>query len=282
MDTIEFGVELEVAANGDEVIDHLYASGGLADEYRHEYHCGRYGHCELCDPARSTPDWTCQEDCTADAEFISRILESHTDEADEALAILGDALLDGRAEFDSDVGMHVHVNADPFRDEPAAIARLWRLWLCYGNDVANLARGTDHGIRSYAAGTRVTDSQVLGYRTDDERIAEFFDIDAGAAYEMLSPDAARGGRTGRWLSGGTGSSTGTFEFRIWNATRTTWRLRLGVYVSTAIALAALNGYDAHPDSGDNLLAAIGDHLPDDVWMSVYKQLAYHDDTREAA
>lgn len=279
MDSIDFGVELEVAAGGGDALAHLVASGYADDDYLHEYHCGRgYGDCPQCNPRRSSPDWTAQEDCTADAEFISRILTSHTASADDAIAGLADALVSGRVEFDSDVGMHVHVNGEPFRNDAAAIVRLWRLWLNYQTDVSHLARATQRGVRGYAAGAAVSDAAILGYRPD---VDGFFSADHDEAFEMLTGDGRSGCRTGRWLSGGTGSGTGTFEFRIWNATRSHWRIRLAVYVSAAIALAALNGYDASPDSGDTLLDAIGEHLPDDVWMGVYKQLLAHDDTAAA-
>lgn len=270
--SLNFGVELEVISGGGDVLSHLYSNGHVGDEYLHEYHCGTYGGgCPDCDPFRESPDWTAQEDCTADAEFISRVLTSHTPEADDALAALADALVVGRAEHDRGVGLHVHTDARPFDNNPDALVRLWRLWLCYSNDVAALARGNYGSIRTgESMNARTTD--ILGYNATSAEVERFFDSDTTTAYEMLSDTTRVGPRTSRWLSGGV--SSGTFEFRIWNSTRSLWRIRLAAYVSVAMTQAALDGHDAAPDDGLNLLDVIGDYLPDDVFMAAFRQLIF--------
>lgn len=270
MDTLSFGVELEVIGGGADVLSHLYDAGAVGDTYLHEYHCGKGGGCAECDPWRDGPDWTAQEDCTADAEFISRVLTAHTPEADDALATLADALVAGRAEHDSGVGLHVHVDAGPFRTDDAALVRQWRMWLNYSADVAKLARGNYSNIRT---GERMNanPSDVLGYGAGRHEAKAFFDADHAVAYDMLDGYVRHGTRTSRWLSGGR--SAGTFEYRIWNSTRSLWRIRLAAYVSVAMTQAVLDGHDANPDDGLTLLDVIGDHLPDDVYMAVFRQLA---------
>lgn len=263
-----FGMEIEVSVGGGDVLSILYEDGHVTDGYLHDYHCS----CSSCRHYRSGPDWTAQDDCTADAEFISRILTTGP-EGDEALAVMSAALIQGRSEHSSEVGMHVHTDAEPFRDDHAAVVRLWRLWLTYEDDIGTLARMSADRVRSYNAPCRV--QGVLGYEShgrEQEMSADFYTAEHGDAYEMLHSYVKLGNRSGRWLSGGTGE--GTWEFRVWNGTRSLWRMRMAVYVSVALTVAALDGYEARPDDGRSLLHAIGDYLPEDVVMSIVKQLAF--------
>lgn len=270
--TYRFGVEVEVSGGASEVLAHLYDAGHVRDDYFHDYHCGKgYSSCDACDPHRSHHDWTGQEDCTADGEFVSRILTTGQ-VGDDALANMADALVSARAVHSDRVGMHVHTDAGPFVDDIPAIVRLWRLWLTYEDDVATLARQSYGSVRSYNAPAGVPG--VLGWQVrgrEDEAAQAFFDADHDDAYAMLDEYVRYGDRSGRWLSGGTGA--GTWEFRIWNASRSLWRMRTAAYVSVGMTLAALNGHEARPDDGLSLLDAIADYLPDDVVMGIVKQLA---------
>ena len=268
----QFGIECEVSSGAADVLTHLYNGGHVSDDHLHAYHCD----CNACDHHRSGPDWTGQEDCTADGEFVSRILTTGP-EGDAALEAISAALIAGRASHSERVGMHVHTDAGPFREDNDALVRMWRLWLTYQDDVGILARSHFSDVRSYN-GPNVTKPHggqpnvagVLGYENAD-KVDRFFEAPPDEAVGMLEDWTRRGPRTGRWLSGGVDS--GTFEFRLWNGTRSLWRIRMAVYVSVALTTAALDGYEARPGDGKSLLDAIGDRLPDDVYMSVVKQLA---------
>lgn len=268
--TYQFGMEVEVSSGAGDVLALLHDSGHVRDDYFHDYHCGKgWDTCEACDPHRIDYDWTAQEDCTADGEFVSRILTTGVT-GDDALANMSDALIRGRAVHDHRVGMHVHTDAGLFVDDVPAIVRMWRMWLTYEDDIATLARGSYSQVRDYNTPARVRG--VLGYGHDnDASVAAFYDADHDYAYAMLDDYVRYGDRTGRWLSGGT--HAGTWEFRIWNASRSLWRMRTAAYVSVGMTLAALEGHEARPDDGLSLLDAIGQHLPDDVVMGIVKQLA---------
>lgn len=269
MSEYRFGMECEVSRGAGDMLTILYDGGNVSDTHLHEYHCG----CSDCAPDRDGPDWAGQEDCTADGEFVSRILTTG-DEGDRALAILSDALIRGRAEQSDRVGIHVHVDAEPFADDPAAKVRLWRLWANYQDDVGILARGSASRVRDYNSPNIPRHGEMTGLLGWESRVTvdQFFSLPHAEVWQSMDRFVTGGSRTGRWLSGGRR----TFEFRLWNGTRSLWRLRMAVYVSVAFARAALDGHDAHPDDGLCLLDAIGAHLPDDVWFSVWRQLHLHD------
>lgn len=263
---IRFGMELEVASGAEDALSYLCDEGYAADSYFHEYHC----RCGDCRHDRDHYDWTGQEDCTAAGEFISRILTTHTDTADNALSALSEALRVGRCEFDGDTGLHVHVDSADVDDD--AVVRLWRIWSLYQDDVATIANATFRGIRGYASGSKVTEGNILGWRQGDAEAREarelFWCDDLTAARQAMQGDSIAGYRTSRWLSGGSN----TYEFRVWNSTRSLWRMRMAAYVSAAIVTAAIEGHDVHPDDDQTLLDVIGDHVPDDVRLSIFRQL----------
>lgn len=272
----KFGVECEVSEGAEDVLAHLYRNGDVSSNHLHAYHCGKgYNPCDDCRADRSGPDWTGQEDCTADGEFISRILTTGP-EGDRALATIADALVKGRAVQDDRVGMHIHTDAEPFADDTASLVRLWRLWMTYQDDIGLLARGKADAVRSYNGPNvvkthgRIGYGGVLSYGASDDTCRDFFTLDHDDAAQLLDRWVRSGPRTGRWLSGGV--EAGTFEFRLWNGSRSLWRIRMAVYVSVALTTAALSGYEARPDDGRTLLEAIGDHLPDDVYLSVFRQI----------
>lgn len=277
MTPYQFGVECEVSQGAGDVLAHLHEGGHVTDTHLHAYHCGKgYSRgCDACEPTRSGPDWTGQEDCTADGEFISRILTTGP-EGDRALATIADALVKGRAEQNDRVGMHIHTDAGPFADDTASLVRLWRLWMVYQDDIGNLARGKSAAVRGYNGpnvtkhGDSVRCTGVLSYGSDDATVRQFYEGDHDDAYQLLDSWVRTGPRTGRWLSGGV--EAGTFEFRLWNGSRSLWRIRTAVYVSVALTTAALDGYEARPDDGRSLLDALGDRLPDDVYLSIFRQL----------
>lgn len=272
----KFGLECEVSQGAADVLSHLHAGGHVGSDHLHAYHCGKgYNPCDVCKPDRTRFDWTGQEDCTADGEFISRILTTGP-EGDRALETLADALVKGRADQNSGVGMHVHTDAGPFEDDVESLVRLWRLWMVYQDDIGNLARGKADCVRSYN-GPNIVKSRgairyegILAYGATDQTCRDFFSLDHADAYQLLDQWVRTGPRTGRWLSGGV--DAGTFEFRLWNGSRSLWRIRMAVYVSVALTTAALDGYEARPDDGRTLLDAIGDRLPDDVYLSTFRQL----------
>lgn len=238
-----FGIECEVHFGAADVIGELGLDG------MHEYHC----HCSDCDPFRTGGDWTCQEDCTADGEFISRVLTYGTERAERAIDTLANALLHGRAGHSTGQGLHVHVSNDGLATN-ADWVRFWRLWFRYENDVNRLAAGKYGAVRNYNA--YVSFQEVVG-GANDRRTTEgkaFWDGAPEDCHQMGQP-YGRG-----QINPHTGHDT--LEFRIWNATRVGWRIHLAVGVSVAMVEAATQGVLVAKDDDRTLAEVLGPYMTD--------------------
>lgn len=83
---------------------------------------------------------------------------------------------------------------------------------------------------------------------------------------------------GMWLNGvgAGGGSAGTFEFRLWNATRVEWRMRLAVGVSVAMVDAAKAGVNVTREDERPLEEVIDPYLTDDTWSAIIRQRSFKD------
>lgn len=242
--SLTFGIECEVSSGSAGLLTALGLEG------IHDYHCDCYD----CDPWRSGPNFTMQEDCTADAEVISRVLTYGTPEADEAIDQLGEALRSARAGTTMGQGVHIHVNAADMT--PADRARFWRLFLRYQYDLGDIAAGRFQEVRSYNQPVR-----------EDEIYSDasvFWGDDLDLAGKRLGSPYARTA----WCNTHTGH--GTFEFRLWNATRVTWRLHLYVGLSVALIAAAMDGVTVEQHDGRHLSAALGPYLTPTAYAALLR------------
>lgn len=78
-----------------------------------------------------------------------------------------------------------------------------------------------------------------------------------------------------WLNG-IGSGNATFEFRLWNATRVEWRMRLAVGVSVAMVDAAKAGVNVTENDERSLEEVIDPYLTDDTWAAILRQRSFKD------
>jgi hypothetical protein len=72
---------------------------------------------------------------------------------------------------------------------------------------------------------------------------------------------------GHWLN----DARHTFEFRLWNATRVEWRMRLAVSVSVAVVDAAADGVDVTKNDPRTLEEVLAPYLDDDAWAGILRQ-----------
>lgn len=238
--TISFGIECEVAGGTSAMLDALGLDG------LHGYHCD----CERCEPERSSPDWTAQEDCTADGEFISRIL-TYGDDGDRAIGQLAAALKSARAVHSNGQGLHVHVDTSDMT--PTTWVYFWRLWFRYQDEVGMLASGSYNDVRSYNQEVRF--SQVVG--THEPGVTpDFWTADP----VLVAPRIGQPYDRATWVNPRTGH--GTAEFRLWNATRVEWRIHLAAGVSTALIRAALDGVTVTKHDERTLFDIVSPYLSD--------------------
>lgn len=236
-----FGIECEVGGGTSDVLSHL----GI--DRLHSYHCG----CSQCDPRREAPDWTAQQDCTSDGEFISRILTYGTGEATSAIDALGAALVAARA-WHSDgsdggqvQGLHVHVAGEGVLGEHAPMVHLWRLWFAHAAELEDIAGASYGAVREYNPDVSldmVTNNPDAFWNTEN--------------VEHLPRCGTPYGRG--WVNLTTGH--GTIEFRLWNATRTAWRMHLCAGISVALVQAAADGVNAHPDDDVSLFERLAPYF----------------------
>lgn len=82
---------------------------------------------------------------------------------------------------------------------------------------------------------------------------------------------------GTWLNTyGAGNGDKTMEFRLWNATRVEWRMRLSVGVSVAMVDAAKAGVNVTENDPRTLEEVLDPFLSDDTWASIIRQRSFKD------
>lgn len=254
---MRFGFELEVRSGARDALHLLHADGHASTDRFHSYHC-RCGDCDYSDERYL---FSAQQDCTADGEFITKILDYGSDRHRTAMHSLADALQEVNADTSGNVGNHVHVEK-PSVNEYATAAAMARLFLRYQRDLEVIAAGPHDGIRAY-----------------NERLNDY----NRNVYRLLPLTFQRQNRMpsigGSYLYFGGRGSGRTYEFRLWNATKAAWRMQLHVGLSVAMMRAAI----AHVDNGEHvkredrrtLLEVLLPHMDDDTTAAFLRQSHYN-------
>lgn len=238
-----FGFELEVSAGAHNALAHLRDLGLTQHTHYHAYHCG----CTECRPSESGPLFKAQEDCTADGEIITRILQYGSADADRAMVGLSRALLLSGARTSGRVGNHVHVGREGMTQ--GAQRRLMRLFARYERELSEIAAGPHDAMRNYNGNISVDPS--------------LWDVEAGV-----------GNRGSRYIMGGhtIAWKEHTVEFRLWNSTASAWRLRTHVGLSVAMVHAANSRLvDCTRNDPRCLEDVIGDFIDSPTWAGVLRQ-----------
>lgn len=234
METVRWGLEVEFGSGARQVAQRLFSAGLSACNYLHEYHCrcehcditGRRGHVNGIMPFHAQADSSCS------GEIISRPLrfsEVYTDglggrwKAEDFLAKLAQAAVDIDAEPDESAGVHVHISVEdiqgPRLSRGSAVVAFY-LWEPF---LVRLASGRFARQRQNNASMRQT-CLDNGFRLP-------------TAY--LSPTHRRNfadlwNDQDRHSNLCTNTRHNTWEFRLWNSTRSAKRLEMYVRVSLAL------------------------------------------------
>lgn len=276
------GFELEVSAGATRVLAGLNEIGLTNHPRLHAYHCG----CDECQPrplfggtmvptnVDDVPGerqeggylFKAQQDCTANGEFITGILEYGSPEMDTAIVGLGSQLLRHGGQTQGNVGNHVHVESAELNHlhsrwrgglapgtptvevAEARCARLYRLFARYSTELQEIAAGPRPDIRQYNGIPQSVNRRDNIWNAETVRYGSYYS----------------GGSLMSWKSQ-------TVEFRLWNAVRAPWRIRTHVGLSVAMLTAAVAGCDTTPDSTLPLEDVIGEHIDSATWAGILRQ-----------
>lgn len=230
-----FGFEAEFQNNVGNMARALHQAGVSMYPDIHNYMC----ECEACAYDADTPaDIRVKRDSSCGGEVISRILDdSEWDEAVRLMTVVQDCALDTDTVPGISAGFHVHV-AKPRRLRDRG--RLVHAFILWEDAIAALAggrwpdnRGWNTSLGSvawYSLGSLVGSRNPLD--TDDTlHRLDRCDIDT-TFYETLA-DCAQCD----WDRHSTLALSGrhpTVEFRLWNSTRSAWRMELWCRLSVAL------------------------------------------------
>lgn len=239
------GFELEVSDGAASVLGSLQAQRLTSHARLHPYHCG----CADCRPSPYCAGhlFKAQEDCTADGEFITGILEYGSPDFERAVNGIGRALLTTGAKCEANVGNHVHVNRDDLTGEDNA--RLCRLWDRYADELFEIAAGPRGAVRNYNGNHRRAGATNL-WTVNSVR----------NSYDVLD-------HTSHLLAW----KSHTVEFRLWNSVRAPWRIRTHVGLSVAFVQAAQGGADCTRNDPRCLEEVIGDFIDAPTWSGILRQ-----------
>lgn len=249
------GWELEVSGGARNALDGLRAFGLTGHDHYHGYHCG----CDACQPRPfygTDQRWfKTQQDCTADGEIISGIFDYGSTEFEEAVIGQGHVLLKAHGVRTSGgVGNHVHVGRENL--DPAGTARLERLFGRYGESLREIAAAGHDDMRGY-------NGRLTIPRASDPLWTAEYDDAANSWGGLL----AQAGTTGHCLA----FKSRTVEFRLWNSTKSPWRIRTHVGLSNAMVQAAEAGIDTTHDDDRVLEEVIGDFIDSETWAGILRQ-----------
>lgn len=242
------GVEVECAVGGRELIRTLHKMGASGDDVLHDYHCN----CHVCKPFRPAPlNWTGQYDCTVSGEIISAAMRHNGARFHRALDQIGKALFDSRVGLGLSAGQHVHVDRRDLDDDDGR--RLFKLFVEYQDTLAKIAAAGFGGVRAYNSPFDYTSSWGAMNRKSDWQPWELW---------------------GTWLV----RKKDTYEFRLWNQSRTVWRTETFMGLSVAMVEAACTGVEV--SMGDknkhHFLDVIGDYLTSGALAGTIRQLDWKD------
>lgn len=247
-----FGFEVEVRSNGEAMREFMYAKGLVLSTSLHGYHCG----CADCRYDNPEGLFAAQRDCTVDAEFVSRILEHGSRRANRAIHGIAGAMQATGAAVHGSTGCHVHVAKDGL--DAAGTARLFRLFNRYHRELDEIASGGQSRTRGY------NPPPVGGILP--ARDALWTATELRESYGMYR--APGGDWSGSWMSD---RGHGTWEFRLWNATRMAWRMKTYVGLSVAMVEGAIDGADTTHDDPRPVEAVLRDYLSNDAWAGIIRQ-----------
>lgn len=259
-----FGFEAEFEVNANAVISRLHALGYAGAPTLHSYHCD----CDACAFGEGFA-FRGQTDSSCSGEVISDILgpdEPH--DSGELMAVLADVAVNVDAEPGLRSGFHCHVGIDGLTSVNLRDA-LWQV-IRWEPTLTKLAGGRWNAQRT-GMNTTVRDCVKQAW---DYRIGTTFGTRTLTEWEHAASDDELGRMKdymlGQHMAADRHSNLNiqarshpTWEFRLWNSTRSAWRMELFTGLSVAlmdpVVIANLAALDpplrrSNPSTGFNDLA----------------------------
>lgn len=233
-----FGFEFEVQTEAPALVRELYELGHIAMEQMHRWHCD----CFQCTAIDTEPEFSqfmykAQTDSSCSGEVISRIL--HHDPTNpryrgDVFYVLQQAALDVDAEPGPQAGMHVHVGIDHMSEQDKADA-IWA-FVKYEPVLLRIAAGRWHNHRGGNSTLRETCQWALrDWGFDAAGSGAWSDAQEHNEYPRLRRQLlAFHQRNDRHSNLNVNTGHGTFEYRLWNSTRSAWRMELFTRLSVAL------------------------------------------------
>ena len=228
-----FGIEAEYDRNSAALIAALHREGFAASDTLHSYHCD----CSSCD---GPSIFRGQQDSTCSGEIISTIFTLKSSPWKPAIEALETLAVEVDAEPGFDSGLHVHVGTEHLTFHKKAQA-LWAFMRWEGT-LARLASGRFPVIRNNNQSMQSALADILYVQSEGLEVPDRANSltrmqvieDSGFAgiakravlHEAMSID--------RHVALSTATRFNTWEFRLWNSTRSAWRMELFVRLSMAL------------------------------------------------
>lgn len=287
-----YGFEAEYEVGAPALIQRLAADGYAADGTLHSYHCD-CGNCEF----NNEQAFRGQTDSSCSGEIISDVFGNDDDNTDTGYwpVQLMEVLADRAVEVDAEPGLrssfHVHVGIEALNPRERADI-LWQFirwepvlqriagarWQDQRADMNTTVRDcTRHAFQDYTDRS-YTGSTFSEYIPERDTLMHLLGAQSQAdRHSNLNISARR---------------TPTWEFRLWNATRSAWRMELFTGLSVALVDPAvvhnLSTYEPpqrrhRPASGvDSIAEAVGLAGHSRTAELVMRQAEYLDNQAESA
>lgn len=278
-----FGFESEFQNNAHPLAAELFRLGLSGTDAIHGWHCD-CGTC--CDPRWP---FKAQRDSSVDGEVISKVFT--TDDWDEALAAMNglqEAAIAADAEPGFDAGIHVHVQKPRGERLRAKAFLAFALWEPVLLDLAAGRFVRHRGWNRPVQGDCLTILREEGILSRYDRVT-----DVGDALALLAERIGAGEDDAlfkasllhdhnydedRHANLSTNTRFGTWEYRLWNSSRSAWRMELACRMSIALTKVGFVNHllDHRGERSLDTLQAITTESSDDDRLAVLvsRQVAY--------
>lgn len=247
-----WGFESEWEEGAREMLPILHEEELIGMTELHSYHCD----CEHCSRYSPYP-LKAQNDSSCSGEIISNVRAGWGMEDKHLVTVLQDAAIEADATPGYSAGFHVHVGADMLSEGQKALL-VWE-WLKWERPMSLLASGCFQSMRGFNE-PLCGRLDYLFHRNYWIETAPFYGDSFFVSVERDQPPHALVRKRLRWMeenttrrnlkefraqvlgwtydidrhsSLATRTRYGTFEFRLWNSTRSAWRMELFILASQA-------------------------------------------------
>lgn len=246
--TLGHEVEYE---SGIEIVGVLYDKGLCDSNSIHSYHCS----CGTRHAIHCTEDGTAPggEHVIGGPNGVVFGSQLYLD----IITAFSDIAIDVGCGVSHDVGMHTHVGISDLTHVQRC--NLLRNYLALQNDIVNLASMADAEVRNNGNTTaRISERSYIQDRSDWTK--DIFALEHWA----LPSRPTLNFHTGR----------PTVEFRVWNSTKSAWRMYLAGGVSTALTQASFDGHVAGAPGDVSLFDFLYDYMTPDLRVLVQRQMNF--------